>query len=325
MQVVFLGTSGAVPTPERGLTATLLKRGGERVLVDCGEGTQRQLMRAGVGINQIGVILLTHFHADHYLGLPGMLKTWELWGRQEPVAIYGPKGLTSMVTMFRRIVGSTTFEVSYHQVEAGHRFERDDWVITAIATDHRVASLGWSFVEPARPGRFDAARAEALGLKPGPDFGALQRGETVEGSQGPVSPAQVLGPSRSGRRVVVTGDTRPCQAVAEASQDADLLVHDATFAEEAADRARETYHSTAAEAARLALEARVKMLALTHISFRHAARDLLAEAHAIQPGVILPHDLDRVELPFPERGGPVWVDHRQERAQQRLARRQGVS
>ncbi len=319
MEVLFLGTSGAVPTPERGLSATLIKRGGERVLVDCGEGTQRQLMRAGVGINQIGAIALTHLHADHYLGLPGMLKTWELWGRQEPVAVYGPKGLASMVSLFKRIIGYTTYTVSYHEIEPGYTAALDGWRLEALRTDHRVASVGWCFIEEPRPGRFDVDQARALGVTPGPDYGKLQRGETVTGAAGPVTPAQVLGPGRAGRRVVVTGDTRPCPAVAEASRGADVLVHDSTFSNEAVERARETYHSTAAEAAQLALDADVRLLALTHLSFRHSPRELLAEARALNPRVVLPHDLDRIEVPFAERGAPVYVDHRAERAAQRAA------
>lgn len=318
---MFLGTSGAVPTPERGLSATLLKRGGLRVLVDCGEGTQRQLMRAGVGINQIAAVALTHLHADHYLGLPGMLKTWELWGRLEPVAIYGPKGLTSMLSLFKRVIGHTTYPLTYHEIEPGFTTALDGWQLEALRTDHRVASVGWSFVEPERPGRFDLAQAQALGVSHGPDYGRLQRGETVEGANGPVTPGQVLGPGRAGRRVVITGDTRPCPAVFEASQGADVLVHDSTFTSEAADRALSTYHSTSAEAAQLALDAGVRLLALTHLSFRHSPREILAEARAVNPRVVLPYDLDRVDIPFAERGEPTLIDHRAERAAQRAAER----
>ena len=319
LEVLFLGTSGAVPTPERGLSATLIKRGGERVLVDCGEGTQRQLMRAGVGINQIGAIALTHLHADHYLGLPGMLKTWELWGRQEPVAVYGPKGINSMVALFKRIVGYTSYEVIYQEIEPGFQAGDAEWSMTALRTDHRVASVGWAFVEAPRPGRFDVERAKALGVTPGPDFGRLQRGEAVDGALGRVTPEQVLGEGRAGRTAVITGDTRPCDDVRRAAQGADVLVHDSTFTNEAADRARETFHSTAAEAAALARDAGVRLLALTHLSFRHAARELLGEARAVNPRVVLPHDLDRIEVPFAERGEPYLVDHRAERAAKRAA------
>lgn len=314
LEVLFLGTAGAVPTPERGLSATLVKRGGDRVLVDCGEGTQRQLMRAGVGINQIGLILLTHLHADHYLGLPGMLKTWQLWGRSEPVAIYGPKGLESMIGMFRRIIGYTDYPVTYHEIGPGAVVTLPGYRVEALQTDHRVASVGWALIEEDRPGRFDVEVAKALGVKPGPDFGKLQRGETVEGSSGPIRPEQVLGPGRPGRKVVITGDTRPCPAVAEAARGADVLVHDSTFTTEAADRAIETYHSTSAEAAKLALESGVKLLALTHLSFRHSPRELLAEARQVNPRVVLPYDLDRIEVPFGERGEPQLIDWRAERA-----------
>jgi ribonuclease Z len=317
LEVLFLGTSGAVPTPERGLSATLLKRGGDRILVDCGEGTQRQLMRAGVGINQISHILLTHMHADHYLGLPGLLKTWDLWGRSEPVAIYGPKGVSSIMSLLQRIIGHTDYAYTVHEVAPEHVIHRGDFHLKSLKTDHRVASIGWTLVEDDRPGRFDVDAARALGVTPGPDFGKLQRGETVNGASGPVTPEMVLGPGRAGRKVVVTGDTRPCPAVLEASQGADVLVHDSTFTLEAADRAIETYHSTSAEAAALAKEAGVHMLALTHISFRHSPREVLAEARAVTPNVVLPHDLDRIEVPFGERGRPVFIDARAERAAKR--------
>jgi ribonuclease Z len=325
LEVLFLGTSGAVPTPERGLSATLLKRGGERLLVDCGEGTQRQLMRAGVGIAQIDAVLLTHLHADHYLGIPGMLKTWQLWGRTEPVAIYGPKGLSSMVALFKRIIGHTEYEVTYHEIGPDFVLERNGYQVKALQTDHRVMSVGWQLAEADRPGRFDVETARALGVAPGPDFGKLQRGEIVQGANGPVTPDQVLGPGRAGRKVVVTGDTRPCPAVAEAARGADVLVHDSTFTNEAADRAKETYHSTSAEAAQLAKDAGVRLLALTHLSFRHAPRDLLAEARQVYDRVVLPYDLDRIEVPFGERGEPVYVDHRAERAALRAAAQEARS
>lgn len=319
LEILFLGTSGAVPTPERGLTAAVIKRGGERVLIDCGEGTQRQLMRAGVGINQIELVCLTHLHADHYLGLPGMLKTWQLWGRQEAVTIYGPKGLGSMVSLFKRIIGYTDYEVTYEEIGAGFVVQRDGYTIRALQTDHRVASVGYELKEETRPGRFDVERAKELGVKPGPDFGKLQRGEAVQGANGLVEPSQVLGPGRTGRKVVVTGDTRPCPDVLEASRGADVLVHDSTFTTEAQDRAKETYHSTSAEAAALAKEAGVRMLALTHLSFRHAPREILAEGRQVYDRVVLPNDLDRIEVPFGEKGEPVFIDHRAERAALRAA------
>lgn len=322
LELIFLGTSGAVPTPDRGLSATLIKRGGERILVDCGEGTQRQLMRAGVGITQIDVVLLTHLHADHYLGIPGMLKTWQLWGRTEPVAIYGPKGLSSMVALFRRIIGHTDYDVAYHEIEPNFILTRDGYTLRAIKTDHRIVSVGWQLQETTRPGRFDVEQARALGVASGPDFGRLQRGEAVIGEHGVVLPEQVLGPGRSGRKVVLTGDTRPCAEVLAASEEADVLVHDSTFTQEAIERARDTYHSTAAEAATLAQAANVRMLALTHLSFRHAPKELFQEARQVFERVVLPHDLDRIEVPFGERGTPILIDHRAERAALRALARE---
>lgn len=308
LDLIVLGTAGAVPTPERALTATLIRRGSERILIDCGEGTQRQLMRAGAGLQQVDLVLLTHFHADHYLGLPGMLKTWDLWGRTEPIHIYGPKGMGAMVPMFKRIIGATGFEIAYHEVAPGFSLERQGYRLDALATEHRIASVGWALVEPDRPGRFDLEAATVLGVKPGPDFGRLQRGESVPSSLGgEVRPEQVMGPHRAGRTVVVTGDTRPCPAVRAAARGAEVLVHDCTFMEEAADRARDTYHSTAKEAACLGREAEVGLLVLTHLSFRHHPKAILAEALEHFPRSVLPHDLDTIEVPLPEKGPPRWV------------------
>lgn len=308
LDLIILGTAGAVPTPDRALTATLIRRGSDRILVDCGEGTQRQMMRAGAGLQQVDLVLLTHFHADHYLGLPGMLKTWDLWGRTEPIHVYGPKGMNSMVPMFKRIIGTTGFEVAYHEVAAGFSLERSGYRLDAIATEHRIASVGWALVEPDRPGRFDVETAVALGVSPGPSFGALQRGDSVVTAAGnTVRPDEVMGPSRSGRTVVVTGDTRPCLAVAKAAKGADVLVHDCTFLEEAADRAVDTYHTTAKSAAQLAAEADVGLLVLTHLSFRHHPKAILAEAKATFSRSVLPNDLDRIEVPLPEKGVPHWV------------------
>lgn len=307
LELIVLGTAGAVPTPERALTATLIKRGADRILVDCGEGTQRQLMRAGAGLQQVDIVLLTHFHADHYLGLPGMLKTWDLWGRTEPIHIYGPKGMNAMVPMFKRIIGSTGFGIAYHEVAPGFSLERSGYRLDALATEHRIASVGWALVEPDRPGRFDVATAQALGVPPGPAYGALQRGQEVSLPSGQVvRPEQVMGPGRQGRTVVVTGDTRPCKAVLAAAKGAEVLVHDCTFMEEAADRAAETYHTTATQAAHLAAEAEVGLLVLTHLSFRHHPKAMLAEAQALFPRAILPNDLDRIEVPLPEKGEPTW-------------------
>jgi ribonuclease Z len=308
LSLTFLGTAGAVPTPSRGLSGTMLQRGGDRFLIDCGEGTQRQLIRAAIGITQIQWVLLTHLHADHFLGLPGMFKTWELWGRQEPVIVYGPRGLYDMVDTLRRIIGRVSFPLTWQELAPGDSLPFPGYTVRTIATEHHIPSLGYSLFEDPRPGRFDPAVAARLGVESGPDFGRLQRGEVVSGKDGrDVRPDDVMGPSRPGRRVVVTGDTRPCEASIEAGRDCDVMVHDATFLSTEQVRARDTGHSTAAEAAVVAKEAGAKLLVLTHISFRHLPRDVLAEAKAVNEDCVLPADFDRVVVPFREKGAPYLI------------------
>lgn len=305
LSLIFLGTAGAVPTPSRGLSATLLQRGGDRFLVDCGEGTQRQMIKAAIGITQIRTVLLTHLHADHYLGLPGMFKTWELWGRTDPVVVIGPRGLYDLVESLRRIIGRLAFTIDWQESTPGERFSFPGYAIETIATEHRIPSLGYAFIEEPRPGRFCPQHAAALGVPEGPAFGKIQRGESVTTPAGAtVRPQEVLGPARPGRRIVLTGDTRPCDAVVKAADGADVLVHDATFLTSRQDRADQTGHSTAAEAAHVALRARVRLLALTHISFRHLPREVLSEAREIFGACVLPADFERLLVPFSEKGCP---------------------
>ena len=297
LDVLFVGTAGSAPTARRGLPAVLVRRGGERLLFDCGEGTQRQLVRS-VGLIEIEDVFITHFHADHILGLPGMLKTFSLRGRERPLTVYGPPGLRRLFTGLAPIVGRTTFPVSLEELEPNSELARDGYRIATFSVDHGVAAQGYAIVEEERPGHLDPVRAQDLGVNPGPDFGRLQRGEVVGG----VRPEQVMGEPRRGRKVVLAGDTAPCEMTRFVAFEADLLVHEATFAEDDVDRARATRHSTARQAAALAAEARVRMLALTHVSPRYAGRELLEEARAVFEGAILPEDFDRVEIPLPERG-----------------------
>jgi ribonuclease Z len=305
LSLTFLGTAGAVPTPSRGLSSTLVARGGERFLVDCGEGTQRQLIKAAVGITQIQRILLTHLHADHYLGLPGLLKTWDLWGRPEPAEVYGPRGLYDLVEALRRVIGRISFPVEWRELAPGERLAFAGYRVEAVATEHRVPSLGYAFCEDPRPGRFDPGAAVALGVPEGPAWRRLQHGEAFTGPDGrEVRPDDVMGTSRPGRKVVVTGDTRPCEAVIRAAKDCDCLVHDATFTSAEQARAAETSHSTAGEAGRVARKAGAKLLVLTHLSFRHMPREIQAEARAVFDNCVVPADFDRVLVPFPEKGPP---------------------
>jgi ribonuclease Z len=311
LNVLFLGTAGAVPTAQRAPAAVLVRRGGDRILIDCGEGTQRQLLRSGVGLVDVEDIFVTHYHADHFLGLPGLLKTFALRGREAPLHLHGPAGLADLVRSLARIFGRLTYRVELVEAGDGDVVVRDGYRIEVFRTSHGVASVGYSLVEDGRPGRFDVGAAAALGVPAGPLYGVLQRGEAVTLAGGAtVRPEQVLGASRPGRRVVFSGDTRPCLPLVRAARGADLLVHEATFLDAEADRAGETGHSTAGQAARLAREAGVKLLALTHLSTRYFGREIQAEARAEFPHSIVPRDFDLVELPLPERGEPQLVKAR---------------
>ncbi|MDT7713840.1 MAG: ribonuclease [Pseudonocardiales bacterium] len=307
LDVVFLGTAGSAPTAARGLPATLVRRGGERLLFDCGEGTQRQLLRS-IGLVDLEEIFLTHFHADHFLGLPGMLKTFGLRGRETPLTIYGPPGLRTLFAALKPLIGRTAFELRLVELEPNEELERDGYRIAAFNVRHRIQAFGYALIEEERPGRFDEQAATDLGVRPGPDFGRLQRGETVAAADGSeVRPEQVLGEGRRGRKLVLSGDTAPCDMTVAVAHGADLLVHEATFTEEEADRASETGHTTARAAAEMAVEAEVELLALTHLSPRHPAGALRAEARELFDRTIVPRDFDRVDLPLPEKGEPVHV------------------
>ncbi len=302
LDVLFLGTAGSAPTAQRGLPATLVRLGGDRLLFDCGEGTQRQLV-SSVGLIELEEIFLTHFHADHVLGLPGMLKTFTLRQRERPLTVYGPKGLGRLFKVLQPLVGNTTFEVGLVELEPNDELDRDGYRLAAYEADHAPRALGYAIVEDPRPGHFDPDRARELGVTPGPDFGRLQQGETVNG----VRPEQVMGETRRGRKVVLAGDGAPSEMTRLVAYGADLLVHEATFLEEEAGRAAETKHSTARGAAELAAAADVHTLALTHVSTRYGGGQVRDEARQAFERVIVPRDFDSVEIPFPERGEPVHV------------------
>ena len=297
-----------MPTAKRGLPATLVRRGGDRLLFDCGEGTQRQLLRSDVGLVEIEDVLLTHFHADHYLGLPGMLKTFALRGREIPLTVYGPVGLRSLFTTLERVFGRLTYEVTTVELEPGATLDRSGYRIEAFAVDHGVRAVGYALVEDERPGRFDVDVATSLGVPDGRERGTLQRGESVTLADGRVvTPGDVLGEARAGRRVVIAGDTAPAASVVDAATGADLLVHEATFLADELERARETSHSTAGGAALVAQEAGVKLLALTHVSTRYFGHQVVEEATQLFPATVVPRDFDLVTIPFPERGEPELV------------------
>jgi ribonuclease Z len=258
LDIVFLGTSASAPTAGRAPSALLVRRGGDRLLFDCAEGTQRQLMRSSLGLPDLEHVFLTHYHADHTLGLPGMLKTFALRGRELPLTVYGPPGLRELFTGLRRTYGRLTYEIETVEVRPGEALDRDGYRILVFPVHHGVSAVGYAVAEFDRPGEFDAAAADALGIPFGPERGALQRGESVTLDDGAVvTPDAVMGSPRSGRRIVITGDTAPVETVRVLAEEADVLVHEATFSEEERDRAAETLHSTARQAGELAAARRI--------------------------------------------------------------------
>jgi ribonuclease Z len=307
MNLVFLGTGGSVPTARRATACLLARVGGERLLFDCGEGAQRQMQRA-TGLVQVDDIYVTHLHADHYLGIPGLLKTYDLLDRERGLRVIGPPGMADLFAALRRVFGRTRYEIELIELDEGEAVRHAGYEVRSFPVEHRMRAYGYALSEDERPGRFDPEAAQRLGVRPGPDFGRLQDGESVEGSDGAVRPADVMGAARRGRKLVVTGDTAPCEMTRVAAHEAEVLVHDASFADEESERAAETGHSTARQAGELASEAGVAMLALVHISSRYDVRAVVAEARESFPRAVAPRDFDLVEVPFPERGEPRLVE-----------------
>ena len=303
LRLTFLGTSAAQPTIQRNLSALAVRRERELFLVDCGEGTQRQMIRFGTGFD-VDAIFFTHFHADHYLGAIGFLRTLSMLGRELPLDVYGPRPARRLLdVMLFTGTEKLAFEVRIHEVAPGELVRRDGCAMAAFETDHRIPAVGWALVEDERPGRFHPEKAAALGVPKGPLFGALQHGHevTLEGGR-LVRPEEVVEATRRGRRVVVTGDTRPCAGTVEAARGADVLVHDSTFGDAEQARAEETMHSTAREAARVAREAGAARLILTHLSTRYDREfgPLVEQARAEYPGALdVASDGMVIEVPLP--------------------------
>jgi ribonuclease Z len=301
LSLTFLGTGASIPTLDRNVAGIAVQREGEMLLFDCGEGNQRQMMRYGVGFT-FKEIFFTHYHADHMLGVTGLLRTMGLQDRTTPVTLYGPKGA-------QRILGAAVmlgiernkFPIEIIEIKPGDRLAHDQYDIVVFETEHRADTVGYALVEHERLGRFNPDRARELGIPEGPFWGQLHKGKVVTLEDGRTfGPADLVGPPRSGRTLVYTGDTRPNLSVIEAARGADLLVHEATFGGDELERARETGHSTASEAARVALEAGVRRLVLTHISSRYNrdASELLAEAKAVFPETAIARDGMTVDVPY---------------------------
>lgn len=303
LRITFLGTGSGRPTPRRGSAAVYLQYAGQSILFDCGEGTQLQLLRAGVRTSRLLAVCVTHFHGDHVNGLPGFLGTMGLNGHRDPLDVIGPPGLDRYFAVLRDLaILRPAFPLRVGRADVdGPVLSGEGWDVFACPLDHRVPTWGFQFVEHDHVGRFDVARARELGVTPGPDFGRLQRGESLTLEDGrEITPEQVLGPSRPGRRVAYISDTRPSDDVIRFVAGADVLVHEATYLDELRDQARERGHSTVAEAAAIARDAGVRRLILTHISPKHVrSKEILREARDVFDNVELAEDLKEFELDVP--------------------------
>jgi len=303
LRVTFLGTASSRPTVRRNVSALAVQREGDLFLFDCGEGTQRQMMRFSVGFG-VRDVFVSHLHADHYLGLPGLLRTLSLQGREEELVVWGPEDSLESLQAAVGIGGDRfTFPLQIRELPAGASARFDGYEIQAFPTDHAPGSMGLALIEDDRLGRFDVARASELGVPEGPLFGRLHRGEPVELPDGRVvRPGDVVGPPRPGRRLVYSSDTRPARAVERIAAGADLLIHESTFSDDERDRAVSTRHSTAREAGEVAARAGVARLVLTHFSARHSEqpRRLVREAREAFGAVTAAEDGTVIEVALRE-------------------------
>lgn len=302
MQVIFLGTAGSIPTTQRALPAIAIKREGELIIFDCGEGIQRQMIIAKVGFHKKTKVFITHMHGDHVLGLPGLIQTMSLLDRQRELEIYGPVGIKAFIKAIRQTVQfALTFQIRVNEItKEGTVCKEKEYAVQATFANHVVPALAYAFMEKPRPGRFNKEKAKELGVTEGPLWSKLQHGENVKSLDGKiVKPTDVLGSSRLGRKIVYTGDTGPSKALVNLAEKADLLIHEATLGDELKERASEDGHSTPSEAAKTAKTAKVKRLILTHISARYRMPDsLLKQAKKIFKNAEVAEDFMRIDLPL---------------------------
>jgi len=298
IRVIFLGTSASVPTKNRSLPSIMIIRDGEQLLFDCGEGTQRQVVKAGLGLRKKLKIFITHMHADHVLGLAGILMSLSLTGRQDPLDVYGPSKLQAFIEYMRELFNfNPSFDVVVHRVSEGTVYQGKGFKVMAFKVKHVTESYGYALIEELRPGRFDSKKAEELGIPKGPLWKALQEGKAVVIGGREIKPEDVLGPPRRGLKIVYSGDTAPTREVVEVSKGADLLIHEATFDDTLQDRAASELHTTASQAASIALEANAKKLVLTHISPRYEDPSvLLSQAKKIFENTVVAEDFMNMEL-----------------------------
>lgn len=296
MRVVFLGTGGTYPCKERNVLAIAVQIGKNVLLMDCGEGTQRQFMRSNVSFMSTRWIFITHYHGDHFLGVPGLIQSMNLNNRDKPLDIYGPRG-TRKVMKSILLAGHflPEFGITSHDVAPGESIPLDGFSVTVAEADHSVPSLAFAVKEDDRPGRFDIGKAKSMGIPEGPLFRELQNGRDIEFSGRRVAPEEVMGPPRSGLKIIYSGDTKPCKSIIELARGADLLIHDSTLLSSEERQAEDFGHSTALGAAKVANESMVKKMALIHFSPRYKDASVLEEeARTLFPEAYAPSDLDEM-------------------------------
>jgi len=299
LSIIFLGTGGSWPTVKRNVSSVALKRAGEIILFDCGEGTQRQFQKSSLSYMQISKIFITHFHGDHFLGLPGLIQTMQLNDRDLPLHIYGPKGMNNLL---EQILSLGYFKPNYpiisHEVDDTDILDFEGYKINVLRVKHGVPALAYSLVEDIRPGKFDKPKALSIGIPEGPLFSKLQKGETITLKDGKkITSKMVLGPSRKGRKIVFSGDTKPIKEMIDFAKDADILIHEATFESELEDVAGDYGHTTAYQAAEIAKKANVEKLFLIHISPRYMDYKVIEEdACKIFKDSFVPKDFEEVEI-----------------------------
>jgi ribonuclease Z len=299
MKVVFLGTSGSIPTSSRGSSSIVVKRERDLVMFDCGEGTQRQMVKAKIGFRRNMHILISHLHGDHILGLPGLIQSMSLQRREKHLNIYGPAGILNYIETFFELLGRPIFPVIIHEIkEAGIIHMKKEYKLVAVPADHMIKAYSYALIEFPRPGRFHPDKAQVLGIPKGKLWHMLQHGEVVTVKNKRIQPSQVTDPPRPGRKIVYSGDTRPNKELFKLSKEADLLIHESTFMEDLFERAKNDGHSTATQAAILASKANVRKLVLTHISSRYSDLEVLLEtAKNVFPYTIVAEDFLELEIP----------------------------
>jgi ribonuclease Z len=299
LRIIFLGTGGSWPTVKRNVSSVAVKRGSEVILFDCGEGTQRQFQQSNLSYMQIAKIFITHFHGDHFLGLPGLIQTMQLNDRDKPLHLYGPKGMNELTDQLLTLgYFRPSYRIISHEITDGEEIKFDEYSISALKVNHNVPALAYRIREFQRAGKFNKPKALKMGIPEGPLFSKLQKGQTITLPNGEkITPNMILGPSRKGRTIVISGDTKPCEQMIGFSENADILIHEGTFDTRLQDIAKEYGHTTVAQAAEIAKKARVEKLFLVHVSPRYLDFHVLEdEARHVFLHSFVPKDFQEVEV-----------------------------